>query len=207
MKTIILIRHSEPIKDRTMPTAELPLSEQGHMRARELFSLDFFRSVEAVYTSPYRRAYSTAEKLRERLHVDVRLRERELGNPDTLNAAFWKRQYEDHDYKNVDGESLNDTKERMTAAIDEIFSTMQDGETVAIVSHAAAICAFLLNWCTIEVIDEQKKLRKITYQGSVVMNGVIATPSAFVLQFDNEQLCRIKYIDQENHGDFFAMNK
>lgn len=207
MKTIILIRHSEPIKDRTMPTAELPLSEQGHMRARELFSLDFFRSVEAVYTSPYRRAYSTAEKLRERLHVDVRLRERELGNPDTLNAAFWKRQYEDHDYKNVDGESLNDTKERMTAAIDEIFSTMQDGETVAFVSHAAAICAFLLNWCTIEVIDEQKKLRKITYQGSVVMNGVIATPSAFVLQFENEQLCRIKYIDQENHGDFFAMNK
>lgn len=207
MKTIILIRHSEPIKDRTMPTAELPLSEQGHMRARELFSLDFFRSVEAVYTSPYRRAYSTAEKLRERLHVDVRLRERELGNPDTLNAAFWKRQYEDHDYKNVDGESLNDTKERMTAAIDEIVSTMQDGETVAIVSHAAAICAFLLNWCTIEVIDEQKKLRKITYQGSVVMNGVIATPSAFVLQFENEQLCRIKYIDQENHGDFFAMNK
>lgn len=207
MKTIILIRHSEPIKDRTMPTAELPLSEQGHMRARELFSLDFFRSVEAAYTSPYRRAYSTAEKLRERLHVDVRLRERELGNPDTLNAAFWKRQYEDHDYKNVDGESLNDTKERMTAAIDEIFSTMQDGETVAIVSHAAAICAFLLNWCTIEVIDEQKKLRKITYQGSVVMNGVIATPSAFVLQFENEQLCRIKYIDQENHGDFFAMNK
>lgn len=207
MKTIILIRHSEAIKDRTMPTAELPLSEQGHMRARELFSLDFFRSVEAVYTSPYRRAYSTAEKLRERLHVDVRLRERELGNPDTLNAAFWKRQYEDHDYKNVDGESLNDTKERMTAAIDEIVSTMQDGETVAIVSHAAAICAFLLNWCTIEVIDEQKKLRKITYQGSVVMNGVIATPSAFVLQFENEQLCRIKYIDQENHGDFFAMNK
>lgn len=207
MKTIILIRHSEAIKDRTMPTAELPLSEQGHMRARELFSLDFFRPVEAVYTSPYRRAYSTAEKLRERLHVDVRLRERELGNPDTLNAAFWKRQYEDHDYKNVDGESLNDTKERMTAAIDEIFSTMQDGETVAIVSHAAAICAFLLNWCTIEVIDEQKKLRKITYQGSVVMNGVIATPSAFVLQFENEQLCRIKYIDQENHGDFFAMNK
>lgn len=207
MKTIILIRHSEPIKDRTMPTAELPLSEQGHMRARELFSLDFFRSVEAVYTSPYRRAYSTAEKLRERLHVDVRLRERELGNPDTLNAAFWKRQYEDHDYKNVDGESLNDTKERMTAAIDEIVSTMQDGETVAIVSHAAAICAFLLNWCTIEVIDEQKKLRKITYQGSGVMNGVIATPSAFVLQFENEQLCRIKYIDQENHGDFFAMNK
>lgn len=201
MKTIILIRHSEPIKDRTMPTAELPLSEQGHMKARELFSLAVFRSVEAVYTSPYRRAYSTAEKLRERLCVDARFRERELGNPDTLNATFWKRQYEDHDYKNVDGESLNDTKERMTAAIDEIISTMQDEKAVAIVSHAAAICAFLLNWCTIEVIDEQKKLRKITYQGSVVMNGSIATPSAFVLRFENEQLRSMKYIDRRNYGN------
>ena len=134
MKTIILIRHSEPIKDRTIPTAELPLSEQGHIKAQELFSLDVFRSVEAVYTSPYRRAYSTAEKLSDRLKVDERFRERELGNPDTLNAEFWNRQYEDHNYKNVDGESLNDTKERMTSAINEIISAVQDGNTVAILS-------------------------------------------------------------------------
>ena len=195
MKTVILIRHSEPIKDRTIPTEEIPLSEQGHIKAQELFSLDVFRSVDAVYTSPYRRAYCTAEKLNNHLIVDDRLRERELGNPETLNAEFWNRQYEDHNYKNVDGESLNDTKERMTATINEIISTMQDGNTVAIVSHAAAICAFLLNWCSIEVMDEQKKLRKITHKGTVVMNGKIATPSAFVLGFENEQLCSIKYID------------
>ena len=54
-----------------------------------------------------------------------------------------------------------------------------------------------MNWCTIEVMDVQKKLRKITYQGDVVINGIIATPSAFVLEFENEQLCRIKYIDKQ----------
>ena len=197
MKTVILIRHSEPVKDRTMPTEELPLSEQGHIKAQKLFSLDVFPSVEAVYTSPYRRAYSTAEKLSKRLIVDDRLRERELGRPETLNAEFWSRQYEDHSYKNVDGESLNDTKERMTSAINEIVSTIQDGNTVAIISHAAAICAFLLNWCSIEVVDEQKKLRKIMHNGTTVLNGKIATPSAFVLEFENEQLCRIKYIEKE----------
>ena len=196
MKTIILIRHSEPIKDRTMPTAELPLSEQGHLRARELFSLDVFRSVDAVYSSPYRRAYSTAEKLHKPLNVDARLRERELGNPDTLNAAFWNRQYEDHDYKNDGGESLNDVRERMTSAIHEIMAAMQDGDTVAVISHAAAICAFLLNWCAIEVTNQQKKLRKITFQGTVVMNGSIATPSAFVLAFEDAQLRSITYICQ-----------
>lgn len=198
MKNIILIRHSEPIKDRTMSTEELPLSEQGHIKAQELFSLDVFHSVEAVYTSPYRRAYSTAEKLNKRLIVDDRLRERELGRPETLNAEFWSRQYEDHSYKNVDGESLNDTKERMTSAINEIVSTIQDGNTVAIISHAAAICAYLLNWCSIKVVDKQKKLRQITHKGDVVMNGKIATPSAFILEFENEQLCRIKYIDKED---------
>lgn len=182
-----------------MPTEELPLSEQGQMKAQKLFSLDVFRSVEAVYTSPYRRAYSTAEKLSERLHVDARFRERELGNPNTLNGEFWHRQYEDHNYKNVDGESLNDTKERMTSAINEIVSTMQDGSTVAIISHATAICAVLLNWCAVEVVDEQKKLRKITHQGTVVLNGSIATPSAFVLEFENEQLYRIRYIDEKNY--------
>ena len=55
MKTVILVIHSEPIKDRTIPTEELPLSEQGHIKAQELFSLDIFRSVEEVY-SPFRQA-------------------------------------------------------------------------------------------------------------------------------------------------------
>ena len=197
MKTVILIRHSEPVKDRTLPTEELLLSEQGHIKAQELFSFDVFRSVEAVYTSPYRRAYSTAEKLSKRLIVDDRFRERELGNTDTLNSEFWNRQYEDQNYKNINGESLNDTKARVTSAINEIISMMEEGSTVAIVSHAAAICAFLLNWCSIEVVDEQKKLRKITHNGTTVLNGKFATPSAIVLEFENEQLCRIKYIEKE----------
>lgn len=195
MKTILLIRHSEPVNDRTIPTSELPLSVQGHKKAQDLFSLDVFRSVGTVYTSPYRRAYSTAEKLNAHLRVDKRFRERELGNPNTLNAEFWNHQYEDHTYKNDGGESLNETKKRMTSAIDEILLTIEDGNTVAIVSHAAAICAFLLNWCSIEVADEQKKLRKISYKGAVVMNGKIATPSAFILKFEKEQLCGIEYID------------
>ena len=198
MKTILLIRHSEPIKDRTMPTAELPLSARGSRKAQELFSLKTFHSVQAVYTSPYRRATSTAEKLRAHFYMDERLRERELGNPNTLNEAFWSRQYEDYNYKNGGGESLNETKERMTAVMCEILSTMQDGDTVAVVSHAAAICAYLLNWCTIEVMDTQKKLRKITYQGAIVVNGSIAAPSAFVLEFENEHLSRLKYLDRED---------
>ena len=200
MKTIILVRHSEPIKDRTLPTEELPLSGCGHRKSQTLFSLDVFRPVQTVYTSPYRRAYSTAEELSEHLIVLKRLRERELGESETLHAEFWSRQYADHDYKNVNGESLNDTGERMMSAMKEILSAMQDGTTVAVVSPAAAICSFLLNWCSVEVTDKQKKLRRIRHHGTVVLNGEIATPSAFVLVFEKEQLVRIKYIDAKACG-------
>ena len=93
---------------------------------------------------------------------------------------------------------MNDAKKRMTAAVGEILSAMQDGDTVAVVSHAAAICAFLLNWCIVEVVDAQKKLRKITYNGETVLNGKIAAPGAFILKFEDEQLHGIQYVDVEN---------
>ena len=155
MKTILLIRHSEPIKDRSLPTAQLPLSAHGIIKAQALFSRSIFRGVRAVYSSPYQRAYSTARILRRCVRIDDRLRERDLGNSETLNAEFWARQYADHDYKNTGGESLNDTRERMTLAMHEILSATPEENAAAVVSHAAAICAYLLNWCAVEVIDEQ----------------------------------------------------
>ena len=200
MKTIILIRHSEPIKDRTVPTEVLPLSEQGNRKASALFSLDLFRHFDAVYSSPYQRAYSTAQKLCESPIIDRRLRERKVGSPQVSDTAFWRRQYDDYDYKSADGESLNDTKERMTAVVNEMLSGMQEGETVAAVSHAAAICALLLNWCSVAVVDEQKKERRISWRGTVVLNGRIAMPGAFILHFENDRLCKISYMDGERQN-------
>lgn len=193
MKTILLVRHSEPIRDRIVPTTMLPLSERGYEKARELFRRDIFRTVDAVYTSPYRRA----RELCEGAVTDDRLRERELGNLQTLDAAFWGRQYADHTYRNKNGESLNDAGKRMTAALREIMAATPEGGTAAVVSHAAAICAFLLNWCSIEVMDEQKKVRKIQHSETVVLDGKIAVPSVFVLRFADGQLHEIRYMDAE----------
>lgn len=197
MKTILLIRHSEPIRDRIVPTAMLPLSERGHEKARELFRRDIFRTVDAVYTSPYKRARDTARELCEGAVTDDRLRERELGDLQTLDAAFWGRQYADHTYRNKNGESLNDAGKRMTAALREIMAATPEGGTAAVVSHAAAICAFLLNWCSIEVVDEQKKVRKIQHSETVALDGKIAAPSVFVLRFADGQLHEIRYMDAE----------
>lgn len=195
MKTVILLRHSEPIADRTMPTELIPLSERGYEKAREFFSLDIFRRIDTVYSSPYKRAYSTAEVLCRHITIDSRLRERELGDPAALSPEFWSRQYKDHDYKNAGGESLNNVRCRMTEAVGEILSSMPAGGTVAVVSHAAAICALLLNWCTVEVTDEKEKIREIRHGADVVLCGKISTPCAFLLGFDEDRLHSIEYTD------------
>lgn len=114
-----------------------------------------------------------------------------------IGCGFWEHQYENHDYKNSDGESLNDTRERMTLAVGEILSSMRDGETAAVVTHAAAICAFLLNECSIEVVNASEKIRKIVHHGNTVLNGKIAAPSAFILNFENDHLCSINYLGTE----------
>ena len=194
MKTLFLIRHSEPKKNIELPTELIPLSERGERLAEALFSLAAFQDVRRVYTSPYKRAYDTAKCLGKEVTTDPRLRERELGNKATLNANFWGRQYEDYAFKNEGGESLDEVRNRMTACINEILLVLCDGEEAVVVSHAAAICAYLLNFCTIRVLDAEHKLREITYNGKVILSGSIDTPSCFALRFDGDRLCDFSYI-------------
>lgn len=193
MKTVFLIRHSEPQKIKGLPTEQIPLSDRGEALTEELFCCEVFRDVRKVYASPYKRAYDTAAHLGMEITVDSRLRERELGDKTTLNAAFWGHQYQNHDFKNKDGESFNEVKARMTACVDEILQAMHDGEKVAVVSHAAAICAYLLNFCKIKVLDPAKKIREITYREKVILSGGIDTPSGFVLEFEDGQLQEVMY--------------
>ena len=46
-------------------------------------------------------------------------------------------------------------------------------------------------------MDEQKKVRKIQHSGTVVLDGKLAMPSAFVLRFADGQLREIRYVDAE----------
>lgn len=79
----------------------------------------------------------------------------------------------------------------MTSCINEILLDLRDGEEVVVVSHAAAICAYLLNFCTIRVLDAEHKLREITHNGKTVLAGSIDAPSCFTLYFDGDRLCDI----------------
>lgn len=196
MKKIILMRHSIP--DRTIKCLnnDIPLSSEGILKAECFFKHSEFKDVKEVYTSTYRRAKQTAKIFTNNIITDDRIIERKIGDIKSNSKSFWKKQYDDYNYKNQDGESLNEVCLRMDLFIKEVLRKMEDGQTVLIVSHATAICAYLTKYCEITVIDEKEKTRKIKHNNKIVLNGKIDTPSMFVLSFDKGKMTYIEYKDE-----------
>ena len=65
--TVILVRHAE----KAGPTGDVPLSETGHARAKELARVLAGANVTAVLSTPYDRTRSTAKPLAEAMGLQV----------------------------------------------------------------------------------------------------------------------------------------
>ena len=180
MKKIFLLRHSIPQKG-NMPNEQIPLSEKG--RALAISKRNIFANVDKCFSSPYRRARETAELIAGQSIVVEDLHERTIGE---AREDFWLKQYEDYDFHNPGGESLNQTKIRMRAAKNSILRQMEEGETALVVSHATAICAYLLSYCEIEVKDAANKVRKISFHGKEILNGRFQPADGFEILFEND---------------------
>lgn len=78
--------------------------------------------------------------------------------------------------------------------MNDLLTKMDDGESAIVVSHAAAICAYLQQYCEIQVTDVDSNQRHIVFRNKTVLDGTIKTPSCFVLTFSKD-LTSISYID------------
>ena len=171
MTTLLLLRHSIPERGGSSP--DPGLSAEGLQRAAAVFQNDAFRTVSLVWSSPSLRALQTAQLLGLPVRQDTRLAERRTGDTTGQDASFWKRQYEDPDSKNPDG---------------------PEGQNALVVSHAAAICSYLQRFCTVEVTDAAQKLRRITFQGEVLLDGHFWEADGFVLHIENRRPVLIRTI-------------
>lgn len=171
-----------------------PLTQEGIEKAKQLFKHNCFKNVDRIYSSPYLRAYQTANITTKEIIKDKRLIEREIGDKKTAHKSQWKKQYEDHNYKNTNGESLNEVKNRMSECINEILCNMNENEKVLIVSHATSICSYLLNVCNIQVTDDLNKIRKITFNNKIILEDKIQTPCCFIIHYENDEIISIEYI-------------
>ncbi len=145
MTNVYFIRHAESRYDADDRTRGL--SDKG-LRDRAL-AADFLadKSIDAVLSSPYRRAVETVqvfadthglpvipvEDFRERCIADVWIED---------FREFTRRQWEDHDFRLDGGESLREVQQRNISALTDVLR-QYTGKNVAIGTHGTALSTII----------------------------------------------------------------
>ena len=204
---IYLIRHAETVQENGIRnTTENPqminekeiLSVYGEKQSQKLSENIELCHIDSIWSSSYTRAKATAKYIASKnnlpINIDSSLNERKLGNLKEL-GEFMKdkktrdpsqEQLLDRNFKTSDGESAEDTRQRMTKFFDKILQEY-NGKKIAIVSHGGSIKFFLLNWC--EVNDDVK----LVYKNTVLD---ITSPCLLKLTFRKNELVDIEQIKQ-----------
>lgn len=158
VKRIVFIRPGETDwnrQGRWQGWVSIPLNELGRRQATALANYIRHIGMGALYTSDLTRAVETAECLAQTLGfkpiLDERLRERGIGLWQGLTLDEMRTWYPDEytamlndvdGYRIPGGESRDDVRVRVTAALNEIFEQALS-ETVGILSHTTAIKVML----------------------------------------------------------------
>lgn len=153
---IYLIRHSESIDDVENcygGIADFDLSEHGKDKVKQYQKDTDNYGIEKMYTSPYKRAYQTAEILNENIKVELKIVEdiRELNShgirsgvnkelaKSIFSSIFAKEEYKDTGYYQgktfLGGEDIKEFDNRVKAAINAILEDSKNLKTIAIVTH------------------------------------------------------------------------
>lgn len=207
-KTIIyLIRHAETVDENgirnTSENSQLInekeiLSVKGEEQAKELSKNEELQNIDVIWSSSYTRAKATAKYIANvndlPFNLDNDLSERKLGNLKELGEFMKNKatrdpsqeQLLDRTFRTSDGESAEQTRERMNRFFDKILKEYK-GKRIAVISHGGSIKFFLLNWCNVN------KDVKLVYNKNLILN--IKSPCLLKLTFSDSKLINIEQID------------
>lgn len=142
MTTVYFVRHAQPNYDNHDDLSR-ELTPKG-LRDRELvtqFLMD--KRIDAVLSSPYKRAVDTVAGFAEAAHLEIEtvedFRERRVDSGWIADfEEFCRRQWADFDYKLSDGETLNEVQRRNIRALNAVLARY-DGKNIVIGSHGTAL--------------------------------------------------------------------
>lgn len=202
---IYLIRHAETVdengirntsEDSQLINEKEILSVEGEEQAKKLSNNKELQNIDVIWSSSYTRAKATAKYIANKnnlpFNLDNDLSERKLGNLKEL-GEFMKdkatrdpsqEQLLDRTFKTSDGESAEQTRERMNRFFDKILKEYE-GKRIAVISHGGSIKFFLLNWC------EVNKDVKLVYK-DIVLD--ITSPCLLKMTFRENKLMNIEQI-------------
>ena len=145
MTRIIFIRHADSNRQNHDERLR-ELSPKGLEDRKRVTKYLAGRGVDAVLSSPYRRAVDTVADFAQSYDFEIELiddfRERELPGWIEDYPAFVRRQWEDFDYKRPGCESLREAQSRCIAALETVLRRYE-GKTVVIGGHGTAISAVI----------------------------------------------------------------
>ena len=204
---VYLIRHAETVdengirntnEDSQMINEKEILSVEGEEQAKKLSENAELKNLDIIWSSSYTRAKATAKYIANvnnlHFHLDSDLSERKLGSLKEL-GKFMKdkstrdpsqEQLLDRTFRTSNGESAEQTRERMNKFFDKILKEYE-GKRIAIVSHGGSVKFFLLNWCT---VNENVEL---VYNKNTILN--IKSPCLLKLTFRKNELINVEQID------------
>lgn len=204
---VYLVRHAETVdengirntnKDAQLINEKEILSVKGEEQAKKLSENNELKKLDVIWSSSYARAKATAKYIAYKnnipFNLDNNLSERKLGNLKEL-GEFMKdkstrdpsqEQLLDRTFRTSDGESAEQTRERMNVFFDKILKEYK-GKRIAVISHGGSIKFFLLNWCT---VNENVKL---VYKEDTILD--IKSPCLLKLTFRESTLINLEQID------------
>lgn len=174
---IYLIRHSESIDDIENcygGIADFDLTEEGKNKVKEKREEIASYGIERIYTSPYKRAYQTAQILNEIIQVEMKVMDdiRELNshgvrsgvNKELANNIFQhilkSKEYQETGYylgrTFLGGEDIGKFDERVRKAMNCIVKDSEGLNTIAVVTHGNVHKSIFKN-----VLNVNKKIDKI----------------------------------------------
>lgn len=204
---IYLVRHAETLdengvrntnEDSQMINEKEILSVEGEKQAKELSKNAELENLDIIWSSSYTRAKATAKYIANvnnlTINLDDSLSERKLGNLSELGKFMENKntrdpsqeQLLDRTFRTSDGESAEQTRERMNKFFNKILKEYE-GKRIAVISHGGSIKFFLLNWCT---VNENVKL---VYNKNTILN--IKSPCLLKLTFRKNKLISLEQID------------
>lgn len=146
MNKIYFVRHAKPdfsVHD----DLTRPLTDKGIIDSKNICEFLKEKSINKIYSSPYKRAIDTIKELAQNLNIKIEVvddfRERKISNIwiEDFNK-FSKSQWENFEYKLNDGESLNEVQSRNIKALHKILNE-NSNQNIVIGTHRTALSTII----------------------------------------------------------------
>ncbi len=184
MTVIYFIRHCEP-NFNTREDRVRELTEKG-LEDRKYIS-DFFtgKDIDIIFSSPYKRCLDTIEPLAISkdllIHPTENFKERRIGTWVEDFNSYAIKQWNDFDYKLINGESLSEVQSRNILELNKILHEYES-KNIVIATHGTAFST-ILNYYN----------KSFDYQSFQMIKSIM--PFISCMKFDKDQMINCDIIN------------